>query len=367
MKAIKNAVFVLIDKKAQNEKRSKIGSLYIPENYQFMAYNLQYGPVVSIGESVKKTFPSLQKGDILIFHHSIEYKPRENGDLNHNDVNLIDRLDNNDEIRRVDITEKCFGYVSLSEEKIIPHPKYIFCTKDHKHSEFQKRSNGIYLANEWKLNAEAAQQKLERLGHELTGLVETEKGKLKTREQILQRPLSTVEIKSKESEIYKFTEELRGRMNEIRKEQKELTDKIHATTYSDVKVLNVNSETAQFLGVDIKAGDTLTVNENTIYPLSFMGLNYTIVNKFFIAAVNKVNLVNGFTIIKQIKEKQYREFIIPDSVDQKLKLALIIKSSDTELENKTALMDKSVKGVEIFYDDTPHLLINNKNIAATIS
>jgi hypothetical protein len=72
MKAVGNHIITIIDKKAQNALQEKLGNIYIPPNYVFMKYNLQFGPIISISKGAAKAFPKAEVGDLAIFHHSVE-------------------------------------------------------------------------------------------------------------------------------------------------------------------------------------------------------------------------------------------------------------------------------------------------------
>lgn len=65
---------IRINKQQQQEKKEKIGSIYLHPNEVFMTRNMQMGEIIGIGKEAHEYFPEAEIGDTAIIHHFIEKK-----------------------------------------------------------------------------------------------------------------------------------------------------------------------------------------------------------------------------------------------------------------------------------------------------
>lgn len=123
---------IKIGKEEQQEKKEKIGNLYFPTEFAYMTREVQFGEIISIGESGDASVKSAKDvmhmasiGDYLLVHHFISGKKDGKGncfyfigedkDFNYYAVNGFE----------VD-GEKCLAYALAQGTTIIPTPDYVF-------------------------------------------------------------------------------------------------------------------------------------------------------------------------------------------------------------------------------------------------
>lgn len=232
-----------------------------PEQLRDMRHNLQFGELLDMGSDAAVSFPHAKKGDILLFHHSVEYKPRTENDNFYNDYHLIDHDKKGNEIRIVDYEYEVLGVLKMKPKPhIIPHPRWVFC-----HYQIQKASiqmdskTGLWLPDQWHQTVEELNDKLEEL---------------KAR---IQEITSSTIMKERESESnYKELSLIRETVKLINQERKRLTKKIHSPRLVDVTVLFYNKESTAKLGYDLVAGDKVICDFHSLYPLDIMGVCYSL-------------------------------------------------------------------------------------------
>ena len=359
MRVNKDLFLVSIDKEAQNQKRSKAGSLYIPENYKDMVYNLQYGPVVQIGENAGKEFPEVELDDILIFHHHVEYKPRTDGDEMYTDDHLIEVMENGDEIRTVNTTHEVLGVIKTIDEDtvIIPFKNTVFCHEHFKPASFQQSSSGLYLPDEWEQSVEQMTAQLEELKQQQDAL------------------RNSIEWKQDRRFNYKKVEEIEKAINTILKERETLSRKMNEEKYMELTMLYVNPATAKIWGVDAKAGDTIFGHSFALYPLDIQGIHFTLINSNYIALIKTRNMTTYEPLHDRVlvtpDEKETKTaggIIVPDTVQHRPNSGTVIavgpgrKDEPTSLkENDHVLFGKNA-GTKIEVEGEDYLLMREGDI-----
>lgn len=308
MNVAKDYFLVEIDKEAQNQKRGKVGSIEIPENYQDMAYNLQYGTVVEIGPKAAKQFPEVCVGDILIFHHHVEYKPRTEGDHNYNDHHLIETLENNNELRIVNISREVFGVMKLETQEIIPFKNMVFCHEHFKQADFQLTAGGIYISDAWEESMEAMNEKLEDLKQQAINLQSSSQFK---------------DVANNKDAV----NQLHNSIMAINKEREELSRKINQEKYMELTLLFINPETCKEWGYDMQPGDKIFAHSFALYPLDIDGVRFTLVVKDYIALI-KTKDMKSFTPLHD------RVVVIPEEIEKTTKGGIIIPGTVQNKPNK---------------------------------
>lgn len=238
-----------------------------PHQVDFQS-NLQFGEIVSAGSIAKEQFPEAQVGDILIFHHGVEHKPRTENEPNYHDYHLIETDEGGDEYRVVNFTNELFGVLKLEEGIIIPYNKFVFCHFNIKKASIQKSKSGLWLPDQWLLTSEEINQKLEKLKEDIASITS-----------------STVMKQRTNNKNYKSQNEIKRAVDSINRERALLTKKMGQRQYVEVTVLFIHPDTNTELGTNIQAGDTILADYGTLYPLDMMGRQYTLVRKEYIEAI----------------------------------------------------------------------------------
>lgn len=68
----KDYILVRVNGYLQKDKRSRIGSILLHQNYIHMERNLQFGTIEQIGSNAAKQYPMARVGYEVTFHHTIE-------------------------------------------------------------------------------------------------------------------------------------------------------------------------------------------------------------------------------------------------------------------------------------------------------
>lgn len=117
---------VKINAEKQKERKEKIGSLYLHASHTFMQRNMQQGIIVAIGSIAAKQFPQARINDTLIMHHFVEGSERDGGNF------ILE--ENGENYYFVTACEykghRCEAYSIFRENKIIPHPDFIFIEEE---------------------------------------------------------------------------------------------------------------------------------------------------------------------------------------------------------------------------------------------
>lgn len=169
---------IKVGKKEQQEKREKIGSLYVPQTYVFMKRELQFGEIVAIGSEAQEYMPMASVGDCVLHHHLVSGKKTDNG---HN-FYLVDEDEdfNYYVVNAFEIPgERAMAYAVAIGEEIIPTPDYIFLEvpKTDGVEDFDKLevgANGLVVRGERKKTREewvAIMQKNKKRCEELANVI----------------------------------------------------------------------------------------------------------------------------------------------------------------------------------------------------
>lgn len=250
MRVNKHLILARIDKKLQAEKREKVGSIYIPPQYTYMLFNLQFGEIFKIGNIAKERYPDAEPGDLVLFDHTIE----------DDTARFVDTDQNNDEYRFIDTTFKneVKGIVKTNPLKLIPNPQYVFldtATIPIKN----KLAGAISDAdgdNIW-CDENRMRRKLEELKESMEPLEES---------------LPYVD-EDKAQDII-------NAIDSINKERKAITDFLNSERLCYTRVLNIHPSTSEELKV--KEQDVVCVPLNYLYALDFYGYRYLLMDKGYI-------------------------------------------------------------------------------------
>lgn len=163
---------VKIEIEKQNNRKEKIGSLYLHFNEVNMQRNMQRGEVIAIGSLAKTSFPQVSLGDTLIFHHFVEGQDKEKSNLLHSDKNynyyFVTACEYNGHRNET--------YGVFDGTKIIPHPDFIFIepkvkVKEISADEFIEQNTSkigsLILFNNWEESREDKEEKAQRLTAEI--------------------------------------------------------------------------------------------------------------------------------------------------------------------------------------------------------
>lgn len=354
MKVNKNCFLVRIDKAAQNIKRNMIGGFFIPENYQDMAHNLQYGEIVEIGYFAKNKFPEAEIGDILFFHHFVEYKPRTDGDKLYADNHLVDVLENKDELRIANISHEVFGIIKKETHDIIPYEDFIFCHENFKKADFLVTSTGLYLPDSWN---ETEQQLMDRLD-ELKLQIDTLRG--------------SVQYKNKK-ENYKEIEQIEKSISLINKERETITKKIHEEKYVETRLLYINNSTKKEFGLNLKAGDIVYAHSFALYPLDIDGVHFVVINKRYCAAAKKdgkiIPFYNKVFISPDSEDACKSGIIVPDNFLKRKNIGTVEMrgSAAEEIKENDRVVFLSTAGIDVEISGKKMILMNETDILFRIN
>lgn len=163
---------VRIDIKKQNERREKIGLLYTHFAEVFMQRNMQQGEVIAIGSEVNKIFPQVEIGDILIFHHFVEGSENEKSTAIYSDETY-----NYYNVTACDFNgRRNETYAVFKEDKLIPHPDFIFTEYEEKVKEISAdefiekntvQVGSLILFSNWEESRESKEEKAKRITQEI--------------------------------------------------------------------------------------------------------------------------------------------------------------------------------------------------------
>lgn len=242
--------------------------LFVPPQIIDFQFNLQFGEVVEIGRIAGEQFPEVNLGDMLIFDHKVEHKPRTEGDLLYHDFHLIETDENGDEYRVVNFATEVFGVLKLATATIIPYKNFIFCHQHIKKASIQMNASGIWVPDAWEKSVEEIQGEIDKLT-----------------ETIQEIGSSTIMKQRTSDENYKRQEEIKTTIDLINQEKRRLTLKMRQKRLVELTVLFIHPKTNEELQSNITAGDTLFAEFNTLYPLDMYGQYYTLLRKDYIEAV----------------------------------------------------------------------------------
>lgn len=172
-------ILIRISRKKQEQKKSKIGSILIPENARFLMYNMQAGEIMAIGQAAGAFFPEMKVGHTALIHHFVEGEDETSAREDH----LIHQ---DDSYNYYVVT--CYEFYRKGNEtygvwdgeKIIPNKEYIFLEPPIKddptspdeyiNSALSKTQSGLLLFNNWTESRETKTEKMQRLKKEVESL-----------------------------------------------------------------------------------------------------------------------------------------------------------------------------------------------------
>lgn len=237
-------------------------------------YNLQYGVILAISSEAATAMPSAQIGDFLLFNHLVEHKPRETGDKAYADTHLVGFADDSsgDELRIVtcpadpsDPANEVLGVVKQDNGVyIIPHPNFIFCDPVFNPSGFQMQ-NGIWSPLHWRMTMDEMVAKQESLLAQINAL----------------NAMGVLQQKETE-ENYRRLEEVRKELDGLYAEKEKLAQIMRQKHLIETTVQFFNPKTAESIGVVLRPGDKLAMDQYSFYPLEVHN------NKWLLARASQV-------------------------------------------------------------------------------
>lgn len=236
--------FVAIPRKEQEEKKEKVGSIYLHFNNVYMTRNMQWGKIISIGEEAGNSFPEAKKDDILLFHHFIEKKERDFYVASDSNFNYYIVPCSRDEMNLV--------YGVWDGEKIITHPDYVMIEAPDE--EFQNPNNlekkgSLLVFKTWQMTREDKEAKM---------------GRLKAEAQELAK--SNPEL----PHVKKAIEEKEYEMKQISKD-------INSKRYEPYKLCWLNPQLNKHAPKEIEIGDTIyCLNIAAKTTIEFMNKKYAV-------------------------------------------------------------------------------------------
>lgn len=112
--------------KLPRKKVDKVGSIYIPQTAQYMAFNLQCGEIVAIGSRAAKQIPQARVGHTLIIHHFVEANNEQDAKEDH----LIHQTETDNYYAVTAVPDHngktCEAYGIWDGDRIIPNKEYVF-------------------------------------------------------------------------------------------------------------------------------------------------------------------------------------------------------------------------------------------------
>lgn len=252
MRPNKQYILVKIDKKKRDAKREKIGNIYLPPAFLYMAYNLQYGEILGIGSLAQKDFPQAEIGDTAIFHHNVE-GDREDSNLAH----LIETDADGNEHRLVQIDEnyrKTYEMFAIIKKDgtLIPSPYHMFLENKTEKMEKKIISALIEIDNDYNLPEDIIRQKIEQ--HEVHARSINESIPYITDRHELESTLAG--------------------LAEINAYRTKLTKILNKLSFVTAKVLHIAPSLTEH--TQVVPGDSVVVIGKTLYPLEIMGTHYLI-------------------------------------------------------------------------------------------
>jgi chaperonin GroES len=247
-------------------KKVKLGQKNIdlenPAHLRDMRHNLQFGEIVACGPDAANDFPHAKVGDTLIFHHSVEYKARSEGDTLYNDVHLVGHDDKGNELRLVNYEFEVLGVMKWKRgtPHIIPYPKFVFCHMQIRKASIQKDpETGLYMADQWEKSMQENTERIEELAAQMEQVASSTIMKQKTSDQ-----------------NYRRKEEISAVLNVLMQEKKDITRKMHQKKLVEVTVLYFNPKSKDQLGYSLTAGDKVIADYYSLYPLDIQGVCFSL-------------------------------------------------------------------------------------------
>lgn len=239
IKVISPNILIKVPKEEENNKREKIGDLFIHPSFVWMTRNTQNGIVVSISPEAKRQFPEVKENDILIVHHFVQntYAAKENRNsfLVHEDS----------EFNYYSVTSKMHDgqnnqtYGLWNGIEIIPHKEYVFLEKE-------TGENNIWDEPDY------VHQKQQDIKNQIYSLTKT-----------------------------RLTPEIISEVHKLEAEQMKLSTKLQKNEYLPYKIAYCNPS------LNLESGSTVfALNIAAQTEIDFMNKSYRVVEKKFIVAID---------------------------------------------------------------------------------
>lgn len=370
--------------RSKQVKKVKLGQKRIdlenPAHLRDMRHNLQFGEILACGLLAHKNFPHAKKGDILLFHHSVEHKARLEGDMTFNDWHLIDHDEEGNEIRLVNYEFEVLGVLKIVKGKvsIIPHPKYVFCHQQIKKATVQQDAkSGLWLPDHWDKTILEYQAQLDELAA-----------------QIKEIQSSSVMKEELSNENYKQIGAIQQAIGMLMKEKRTIARKMHQKKLVEVTVLFFNEKSKETLGYSLSPGDKLIADYYSLYPLDIQGVCYSLARVGTIEAAalkkplpfkkiktKKTVMSNLFQplrdriIVKPHEAEVITEsgLIIPDVAQQMPGRGEVVACGPGTVENPMEAMVGDIilyskyAGTEVTYENQKYLFLREDEILTTLS
>lgn len=256
MRVNRQYILVKIDKEKQKAYQEKIGNIFVPAQYLYMKFYLQYGQVMQVGEKAARQFPHIQVGDTLIFRHAVEHDPWR---LLYTEYNPKYPRDYTmqDEFRVVTGDDwGVLGYIK-PDGTWMPNEAYLYIqeevslvAREHVSTLF----TGAY-ADMWK-DTSAIERALEEMKLDMQNIRDTIPG----------------------IHDYKKLEETHSYLGKKAQDMERLTKTLHAKKVCKAKVALVGQQTSREL--EIKKGTDILIEDYALlYNINVLGNKYFIINK----------------------------------------------------------------------------------------
>jgi co-chaperonin GroES (HSP10) len=179
------------------KKSESKGIIIVPDTLKFMAYNMQCGEVVEIGEDASEYFPEVKIGYTLIVHHFVEGNDDHEARVDH--LVHSDGLYNYYVVTAFQFNGKdCETYGVWDGKKIIPNKDYIFLHSEEQQNKdlspdeminqaLTKSESGLYFFKEWIENRETKEEKQHELKKQVESLSKSGVNKRHIQKGILEK------------------------------------------------------------------------------------------------------------------------------------------------------------------------------------
>lgn len=255
---------VRVPRKDIIDKREKIGNLYFPPSFVFMTRECQASQIVAIGDDAGAIFPEAKIGNILLHHHFVTGKEKENADEGRYHIATDDSF--NYYSVTVDSHEGRGNetYGIFNGKEIIPHREFIFLEKEKnsdvpeqfKNQTLRKSNGGLFIFNSYKESRAEFTEKNKRLQDRVKSLAN------------LGEP--TPEI-----------------MREIEKLEREMMDnsrKVNKKSYDPFTIAATNKILEDWFGCPVNNGDTVyCLNIAAETTIDYMKKEYRVAKIQYIA------------------------------------------------------------------------------------
>ncbi len=254
-------ILVRIDKVRQNASREKKGNIYLPQNFLFMKYNLQYGEIVQIGSQALDKYPFISVGDTAVFKHTIE---EEDGRLlakedhpDHPDSYLL-----KNELRTIDTRSGRELFAVIKPDGTWKaNDLYIFLNPNIKPA---GKVLSSMLAQGVPLEDWADEERIMRTIDSL-----------KIDEDNIKEQLEATRDPDKFEELHKY-------LTKKVQDKEQLTKLIHAKKPCKATIELIGDKLSEEMG--LMPGDTIMVDDvKLLYPLSVLGRTFQLIDNNYIS------------------------------------------------------------------------------------